>query len=125
MWVTSVIIKSNCPKLIISNWAKIRPIWSPWLRLKIFSKLSRVGQQINKLSRVNDRPFAEFPSNPEPILLRLNLQPQRQRCSRLERFYITFVLKTCHAISCAVNFYNASVVTQDRRIGSWSPCSTA
>jgi hypothetical protein len=29
-----------------------------------------------------------------------------------------FILKTRRAISCAVNFYNAGVVTQNRRIGS-------
>jgi hypothetical protein len=28
------------------------------------------------------------------------------------------ILKTRHAISCAVNFYNSGVVTRDRRIGS-------
>jgi hypothetical protein len=48
-----------------------------------------------------------------------------QRCSRLERFYVrekyVFLIKTRHAVSCAVNFYNAGVVTQSRRIGSWLP----
>jgi hypothetical protein len=44
----------------------------------------------------------------------LNLQPQRQRCSRPERAFshqrkIIFILKTRQAISCAVNFYNAGV----------------
>jgi hypothetical protein len=29
-------------------------------------------------------------------------------------------LKTRHAISCAVNFYNAGDVTKGRKIGSWS-----
>jgi hypothetical protein len=57
--------------------------------------------------------------NLEPILRLLNFQLQRRRCSKLERFYIrNFLLKTCHAISCAVNFYNAGVVTHGRRIGS-------
>jgi hypothetical protein len=44
------------------------------------------------------------------------------RCSRLERFNIGeksfFILETRHAINSAVNFYNAGVVTRDRRIGS-------
>jgi hypothetical protein len=31
---------------------------------------------------------------------------------------IIFILKTRYAISCVVNFYNAGVVTRDRRIGS-------
>jgi hypothetical protein len=56
----------------------------------------------------------------EPILRLLNLQLQRWRW--LERFYIgekmIFILKTRRAISCAVNFYNAGVVTQSRRIGA-------
>jgi hypothetical protein len=55
------------------------------------------------------------------ILRLLNLQLQRQRWSRLERFYVRekyFYYKTRHAISCAVNFYNAGVVTWSRRIGS-------
>jgi hypothetical protein len=41
-------------------------------------------------------------SNPTTLHL------QRQRCSRLERFYAkenVFITKTRHAISCAVNFY--------------------
>jgi hypothetical protein len=60
---------------------------------------------------------------PEPISRLLNLQLQRQRCSRLERFYIgekiIFILQTRLAFSCIVNFYNAGVVTRSRRIGSW------
>jgi hypothetical protein len=43
-------------------------------------------------------------------------------CSRLERFYVRekyFYYKTRLAISCTVHFYNAVVVTQSRRIGSW------
>jgi hypothetical protein len=32
---------------------------------------------------------------------------------------IIFNLKTHHAINSAVSFYNAGVVTRDRRIGSW------
>jgi hypothetical protein len=52
----------------------------------------------------------------------LNLQLQRQRCSRLHRacvypIKIIFILKTLEAISCV---YNAGVVNQSRRIGSWS-----
>jgi hypothetical protein len=31
---------------------------------------------------------------------------------------IIFIIKTRHAISCAVNFYNAGVVTQGRVVGS-------
>jgi hypothetical protein len=57
----------------------------------------------------------------EPILRLFNLQLQRQRCSRLGRFWIRgklFHCKTRHAIRCAVNFYNAGVVTQGRRTGS-------
>jgi hypothetical protein len=48
-----------------------------------------------------------------------------QRCSRLQRFSIgeKNILKTRNAISCVVNFYNAGVVTRDRRIGS-SPCAS-
>jgi hypothetical protein len=34
---------------------------------------------------------------------------------------IIFNLKTHHAINSAVSFYNAGVVTRDRRIGSWCP----
>jgi hypothetical protein len=49
------------------------------------------------------------------MLQLLNLQPQRQLCSRLERFYIRekycLFLKTHHAISCTVNVYNAGVGT--------------
>jgi hypothetical protein len=53
----------------------------------------------------------------------MNLQLQRQRCSRLESFYIGekyffLNLKTCRAINSAVDFYNDGVVTRDRRIGS-------
>jgi hypothetical protein len=43
----------------------------------------------------------------EPILRLWNLQQQRQRCSRLERFYAKakkIIIKTHHSISCAVNF---------------------
>jgi hypothetical protein len=40
----------------------------------------------------------------------------------VEQFYIgkkiIFILKTRRAISCAVNFYSAGVVTQSRGIGS-------
>jgi hypothetical protein len=37
-----------------------------------------------------------------------------------------FILKTRYAISCVVFFYNAGVVTCDRRIGSWiSNCNTS
>jgi hypothetical protein len=43
----------------------------------------------------------------------------------IERFYISeqtiFILKTRYAIICAVNFYTAGVVTNDRRFGSWAP----
>jgi hypothetical protein len=35
---------------------------------------------------------------------------------------IIFILKTSSAINCVVSFYNASVVTCDRRIGSWGLC---
>jgi hypothetical protein len=56
----------------------------------------------------------------DPILRLLNLQLQRWRCSRLERFKVSesifFILKTCYAISCVVNFYTAGVVTRDRMI---------
>jgi hypothetical protein len=54
----------------------------------------------------------------------LNLQLQRQHCSRLEareflnRRKIIVNLKTRHAINSAVIFYNTGVVTRDRRIGS-------
>jgi hypothetical protein len=37
---------------------------------------------------------------------------------------IIYILKTPCATRCAVNFYNAGVVTRDRRIGSWSHSST-
>jgi hypothetical protein len=50
-----------------------------------------------------------------------NLQLQRQRCSRPERFKArtnNFYSKTRYAIRCVVNFYNAGVVARDRRMGS-------
>jgi hypothetical protein len=31
---------------------------------------------------------------------------------------IIFIIKTLHVISCGVNYYNAGVVTQSRRIAS-------
>jgi hypothetical protein len=67
------------------------------------------------------RPVPDPANALEPILRFLNLQLQRQRCSRLEflnRRKIVFNLKTRHAINSAVNLYNAGVVTRDRRIGS-------
>jgi hypothetical protein len=45
---------------------------------------------------------------------------QRRSYTFLHQRKIIFILKTSHAIRCAVNFYNAGVVTQSRRIGSWS-----
>jgi hypothetical protein len=47
------------------------------------------------------------------------LQRQRQRCSRLERLLIgekKIILKARRAINSVVKFYNAGVVTRDRRI---------
>jgi hypothetical protein len=52
----------------------------------------------------------------------LNLQLQRQLCSKLERFSSeknNFILNTRYAISCVVNFYNACIVTRDQRIGPY------
>jgi hypothetical protein len=47
----------------------------------------------------------------EQILRLLNVQLQRQRCSNvLHQRKILFILKTRHAINCAVSFYNASAV---------------
>jgi hypothetical protein len=43
--------------------------------------------------------------------------------SDLHQIKTIFILKTRHAISCAVNLYYAGVVNRSRRIGSWSPCS--
>jgi hypothetical protein len=66
----------------------------------------------------------------EPIRWLLNLQIQHQRCiykcntsvvvvwSVLSSEKKNFYSKTNYAISCVVNFYNAGVVTRDRRIGS-------
>jgi hypothetical protein len=59
-----------------------------------------------------------------PILRLLNLQLQRQRFSRLGRFFqrrktIFFVLKTRQATCGVVKIYHAGVVTRDRSIGSW------
>jgi hypothetical protein len=57
----------------------------------------------------------------EPILRLLNLQLQRQCCSRPERFFIIeekIPFKTHKATGGVVNFYSAGVVTQNRRIGS-------
>jgi hypothetical protein len=44
-----------------------------------------------------------------------NLQLQRQRYSKLGEKNS----KKRYAISCVVNFYNAGIVTRERRIGSW------
>jgi hypothetical protein len=62
-------------------------------------------------------------ANPTNYVLILKLQ--RQRCSRLERFFsnyvndnIFFVFETLEATSRVVNFYNAGAVTHDRRIGT-------
>jgi hypothetical protein len=57
------------------------------------------------------------------LILRLrNLQLQRQRCSRLERFFKveknTFVFKMHSATRGVINLYIAGIVTHDRRIGS-------
>jgi hypothetical protein len=59
--------------------------------------------------------------NQEAILRLLNLQLQRQRCSRLECFWSKEkkFLKTHYANSNSVNFYSAGVENQDLRIGSW------
>jgi hypothetical protein len=54
----------------------------------------------------------------EPILRLLNLQ-LHTTLAFLRRRKNIFVIKTRHAIGCAVNFYNAGVITRDRRIGSW------
>jgi hypothetical protein len=59
--------------------------------------------------------FSVFKYELDPILRFLNVQLQRQRCSRLESFKSEknyFYLKTRHAINSAVNFYNAGVVTR-------------
>jgi hypothetical protein len=53
----------------------------------------------------------------EPILRLFNLLLQRQLRAFLHQRKIILILKTRHAISCAVKIYN--VVTQVRRIGSW------
>jgi hypothetical protein len=53
----------------------------------------------------------------------LNLQLQRQRfvgVFKSEQKF--FFLKTDHAIICAVNIFDAGVVTRDRRIGYWGRC---
>jgi hypothetical protein len=42
---------------------------------------------------------------------------QRQRFYIRAKFF--FILKTRHAIGCAVYFYKAGVATRGRRIGSW------
>jgi hypothetical protein len=59
--------------------------------------------------------------NQQPILRLLNLQLQRQRCSRLDRFYIRENIlysknELCYWLRC--KFYNAGVVTHSRRIGA-------
>jgi hypothetical protein len=58
----------------------------------------------------------------EPIRRLLNLQLQRQRCIRLERFFKVdenhLVFQTRLARRGVETFYSAGVVTQDRRIGS-------
>jgi hypothetical protein len=64
--------------------------------------------------------------NLDQIQRLLNLQPQRQLCSRLEHFtYIVnesfFVFKTHLATRGIVIFYSASAVTHDRRIGCCHP----
>jgi hypothetical protein len=48
----------------------------------------------------------------EPKFLWTTLEP-------ITRFLSYYIIKTRHDIICAVNFYNAGVVTQGRRIGSW------
>jgi hypothetical protein len=54
--------------------------------------------------------------SPGANLRLLNLQLQRQRCSRLESFYggenSFLFLKTRYAINCVANFYNVGVVTR-------------
>jgi hypothetical protein len=35
MWANSLIFKQKCPKQTIDQWAKIRPIWSPWSRAEV------------------------------------------------------------------------------------------
>jgi hypothetical protein len=61
-----------------------------------------------------------------PILRLLNLQLQRQRCSRLERFFKAgeniFVFETYYwPTRGIVNFPSAGILTVDHRIGSWLP----
>jgi hypothetical protein len=58
-------------------------------------------------------------SGPNPTTSELTLQ--RQRCSRLQYFYIreiNFYSKKRYAIICVETFYYLVVATRDRRIGS-------
>jgi hypothetical protein len=58
-----------------------------------------------------------------PMFRLLNFaQLQRQRCSRLnvsKKWEIILILTTRYASGCDLHFYNAGVVTPDRRTGSW------
>jgi hypothetical protein len=65
------------------------------------------------LNVVNKFQFQSKVLKLEPILRLFNLQLQRQRCSRLERF---FKVEKALGYSCVVLFYSAGVVNRGRRL---------
>jgi hypothetical protein len=61
----------------------------------------------------------ESGANPATFEFTASTQALEQARAFLHQQKIFLILKTRHAISCSVNFCNAGVVTQGRKLGSW------
>jgi hypothetical protein len=90
--------------------------------VKIYNSTNSLGLQKNlckTLDHLNSSAVKWLQMHPgaNPTIFEFTATtPAREFFNRRK---IIFNLKTRHAINSAVNFYNAGVVTRDRRIGSW------